>query len=188
MRRWTVLWAETRRAKIRRIVMPAANSRNLEDIPASLRKDLEFLPVDSVEQVFANSVADRRFQLTLVATFGGCALLLAAIGVFGVTSYAVSQRTQEIGVRIALGATTADLQRRILMGTAKLAALGTVLGLLASWLFGRVLRSLLFGVTSSDPATFLAVPAVLFAVAILAGYLPARRASRLDPMNALRTE
>ncbi len=141
-----------------------------------------------MQEIVDRSISPRRFLVTLLVGFAGFALILALLGIYGVISFSVSQRTQEIGVRIALGATTADLQRRILMGTAKLAALGTVLGLLASWLFGRALGSLLFGVTSSDPATFLAVPAVLFAVAILAGYLPARRASRLDPMNALRTE
>ncbi len=149
------------------------------------------LPVQefrTVQEIVDRSISPRRFLVTLLVGFAGFALILALLGIYGVISFSVSQRTQEIGVRIALGATTADLQRRILMGTAKLAALGTVLGLLASWLFGRALGSLLFGVTSSDPATFLAVPAVLFAVAILAGYLPARRASRLDPMNALRTE
>jgi ABC-type antimicrobial peptide transport system permease subunit len=103
-----------------------------------------------------------------------------------VISYSVSQRTQEIGIRMALGASAETLQRSILLQTLGLAAIGMIVGVVASWVLARMLNGLLFGVTSSDPVTFAGMLVVLTGVAALAGYLPARRASRIDPMSALR--
>jgi ABC-type antimicrobial peptide transport system permease subunit len=108
------------------------------------------------------------------------------LGIYAVISYSVSQRTQEIGIRMALGASAETLQRSILLQTLGLTAMGMIVGVAASWVLARTLSGLLFGVTSSDPVTFLGMLVILTAVAALAGYLPARRASRIDPMAALR--
>jgi ABC-type antimicrobial peptide transport system permease subunit len=124
----------------------------------------------------------------LLAGFAGFALILASLGIYGVISYSVSQRKQEIGIRMALGASAGNLRKLILTQTLKLAAVGMALGLVASWLLGRTLQGLLFGVAPSDPMTFAAALVILMAVAALAGYLPAMRASRLDPVESLRAE
>ena len=124
----------------------------------------------------------------LTGFFGALALTLAAIGLYGVMSYAVARRTSEIGVRMALGALAADVRRLILRETLALAAAGIGLGLLAALLSLRLVSSQLFGVSPHDPATILAAALVVVSVAGLSGYLPARRASRVDPMVALRHE
>jgi ABC-type antimicrobial peptide transport system permease subunit len=114
------------------------------------------------------------------------ALLLASLGIYGVVSYGVNQRTQEIGIRMALGASASGLQAGIITQTLQLAAVGMLMGAVASWALARALGGLLFGVTATDPLTFLGMLAVLTLVAATAGYLPARRASRIDPSTALR--
>ena len=124
----------------------------------------------------------------LVAIFAGLALLLAAIGIYGVTSYTVSQRTQEIGLRMALGAQTHSVRHMILGQTLKLTLIGVAAGLTGSYLLAQFLASLLFGVGMHDPQTFLGVAALLIAVALAASYIPARRAMRVDPIVALRYE
>jgi predicted permease len=143
----------------------------------------EFRPL---QQLVDQAVSPRRFVVLLLGGFAIFALVLASLGIYGVISYSVSQRTQEIGIRMALGASAADLQLRIVSQTVGLAAIGIVLGTGASWALARLLKGFLFGVTSNDPATFLGMVSVLTLVAIAAGYLPARRASRIDPMSALR--
>ncbi len=132
------------------------------------------------------AVSPRRFLVLLLAGFAAFALILASLGIYAVISYSVSQRVQEIGIRMALGASARDLQNRILLRTLGLAALGLALGMAASRALTGALESLLFGVTPGDPATFVGIGAMLVLVAALAGYLPARRASRIDPMVALR--
>jgi ABC-type antimicrobial peptide transport system permease subunit len=124
----------------------------------------------------------------LLGSFAGFALLLASLGIYGLISYSVNQRTQEIGIRMALGASARDVQGGIIRQTLKLAAIGMTLGTIASWIMAQSAAGLLFGVTARDPGTFLAMLLVLTIVAIVAGYLPARRASRIDPMGALRAE
>jgi predicted permease len=141
-----------------------------------------------IQDLVDRSTSPRRFIVLLLAGFAGFALILASLGIYGVISYSVNQRTQEIGIRMALGATALSLQRLILKQTLTLAAIGAALGLVASWFLGRTFQGLLFGITPSDPATFAAGLIMMMGVAALAGYLPARRASRLDPIEALRSE
>jgi predicted permease len=140
----------------------------------------------TLQQLVDKAVSPRRFLVLLLAGFAGFALLLASLGIYAVISYSVSQRVQEIGIRMALGASAMDVQRRILLRTLGLAALGLALGMIASRALTSTLESLLFGVTAGDPVTFVEIGALLIVVAALAGYLPARRASRIDPMVALR--
>ncbi len=121
------------------------------------------------------------------AGFAVFALILASLGIYGVISYSVSQRTREIGIRMALGASASDLQARIIAQTLGLAAAGMALGTAASWVVARALEGSLFGITAKDPITFAGMLGVLTAVAVVAGYLPARRASLIDPMTALRS-
>ena len=123
----------------------------------------------------------------LLGAFAGFALALASLGVYGVVSYSVEQRTQEIGIRMALGASAGTLRMSILGETMGLAGIGLAIGLTASFALARAMSGLLFGVTASDPTTFAAILLVLAAVAALAGYLPALRASRIDPARALRS-
>ena len=138
-----------------------------------------------VQDIIDASVSPRRFLLLLLAGFAAFALLLASLGIYGVISYSVSQRRQEIGIRLALGARAAALQREVLRDTLRLASLGMVIGLGGAFLLARLLRSLLFGVSTADVATFTTVPVLLFAVALLAGMVPARRASQVNPTEAL---
>ena len=140
----------------------------------------------TVQQLVDKAVSPRRFVVMLLGGFAVFALILASLGIYAVISYSVSQRTQEIGIRMALGATAGDLQASIIKQTLGLAAVGMLVGVAASWALARALSGLLFGVTATDPVTFAGMLIVLTAVAVLAGYLPARRASRIDPMIALR--
>jgi ABC-type antimicrobial peptide transport system permease subunit len=142
----------------------------------------------SLQQLVDRSVSPRRFLVLLLGAFAAFALVLASLGIYGLISYSVSQRTQEIGIRMALGASARDVQAHIVGQTLRLAAIGMAVGMIASWLLGRSLSGLLFRVTATDPLTFAAMLVVLGLVATLAGYVPARRASRIDPLVALRAE
>jgi ABC-type antimicrobial peptide transport system permease subunit len=124
----------------------------------------------------------------LLAGYAAFALILASLGIYALISYSVNQRTQEIGIRMALGASARDVQARIIGQTLRLAMIGLVIGAGASWLLARAVSGLLFGVSAGDPQTFAGMVAVLTTVALVAGYLPARRASRIEPMVALRAE
>jgi predicted permease len=140
----------------------------------------------TLQQLVDKAVSPRRFVVLLLAGFAMFALILASLGIYAVVSYSVNQRTQEIGIRMALGASAADLQMRVILQTLALAAAGMLLGVAGSWTLARALKGFLFGVTSTDPVTFVAMLIALTSVAVIAGYLPARRASRIDPMVALR--
>jgi predicted permease len=142
----------------------------------------------SMEDVINKSLAGRRFTRLLLGVFAGLALMLAAVGIYGVVSYAVSQRTQEIGVRMALGADRNAVLASVLGGAMNMALLGVAVGLLAATAATRALKSLLFGVGSADPLTFGGASLLLVLVALLASYIPARRATRVDPLIALRYE
>ena len=142
----------------------------------------------TLQQLVDKSVSPRRFTVLLLGGFAVFALLLASLGIYALISYSVNQRTQEIGIRMALGASARDVQSRILGQTLRLSAIGMVIGAACSWLLVRGAASLLYGVTPRDPQTFIGMAIVLTLVALVAGYLPARRASRIDPMMALRSE
>jgi ABC-type antimicrobial peptide transport system permease subunit len=143
----------------------------------------EFRPIQTIVD---RAVSPRRFFILLVAAFAGLGLLLAALGIYGVISYSVMQRTQEIGIRMALGATTAQVQFGVIGKTLLLTLVGIATGSIASLVVARAIAALLFGTTPTDPVTFAVVMVTLTMVALFAGYLPARKASRIDPMVALR--
>lgn len=142
--------------------------------------------VRPMETIVSSSVADRKFVLVLVGVFGGAALLLATLGVYSVVSYLVTQRRQEIGVRIALGAQRSDVLGLVLRQGAMLAVVGIVVGVVGALFLTRLLKGLVFGVSTTDPIAFGGVMGLLIAVALIASWLPARRATRVDPMNVLR--
>ena len=144
--------------------------------------------VRMLDQVVAKSIARPRFNTLLLAIFAGVALILASVGIYGVMNYSASQRTQEIGIRMALGAKPADIFRLVVGHGMKLTAAGIAIGVIASLVLTRVMSNLLFGVTATDLPTFLGVSALLTAVALLANYIPARRATRVNPVVALRYE
>jgi MacB-like periplasmic core domain/FtsX-like permease family len=144
--------------------------------------------IRSMDQIIARSVADRRFALELLGVFAAVALLLAAVGIYGVMSYSFSQRTHEVGIRIALGAQRLDILRMALGEGLRIIAIGLASGLAVAAIVTRLFRSMLFGVEPADPITFLSVSAILAAVALAACYIPARRATRIDPLVALREE
>jgi putative ABC transport system permease protein len=151
-------------------------------------KDLPLYNVRTMDDVLERSLASRRASMELLGLFAAAALLLASVGLYGVVSYSVSQRTHEFGVRMAMGARERDVLRLVLGRAAPLAILGLGLGFAAALALSRVLATLVFGITVTDPVTFGAVGLILLAVALLASYLPARRAARLSPVLALRYE
>jgi predicted permease len=170
-----------------RTVLPP--ERLAAGVLAALRPIDPNLPVrefKTLQSLVDQAVSPRRFLVLLLAGFAAFALVLASLGIYAVISYSVNQRVQEIGIRMALGASETDLQRGILLHTLGLAALGLALGMAASRALTGALEGLLFGVTPGDPATFMGMGTLLIVVAALSGYFPARRASRIDPMVALR--
>jgi putative ABC transport system permease protein len=149
------------------------------------------LPVSDVrtmDEIVALSTSREQFNMLLMAVFGGSALLLAAIGIYGVMAYSVAQRTQEIGIRLALGAGGSTVRRMMLLQGMRLAVIGVVIGVLSSYGLTRFLASLLFGVSALDPLVFASIPVLLTGVALLAVWVPAQRASRVDPVIALRSQ
>jgi predicted lysophospholipase L1 biosynthesis ABC-type transport system permease subunit len=153
-----------------------------------ISNELVIFGLQSMDEVIAGSLARRRFSMILLVVFATVALLLASIGIYGVISHLVGQRTHEIGIRMALGARQPDIVRLVLVGAGRLAAIGIAVGLVSALGLTRLMANLLYGVGPNDPLTFLAVPAILISVALLASYLPARRATQVDPMIALRYE
>jgi putative ABC transport system permease protein len=141
-----------------------------------------------MSDVLGRSISANRFNMVMLTLFGGRALALAAIGVYGLTAYAVAQRTREMGIRVSLGASPARLVRGLLAQGLRLCLAGTALGLVGAVLLGRFLRSLLFGICAADGLTIVVVVTTMTAVVVAATYLPASRASRIDPMLTLRQE
>jgi ABC-type antimicrobial peptide transport system permease subunit len=142
----------------------------------------------SLEDVIERSMAARRFSMILLAAFAVLALILSCVGIFGVISYVVTQRTHEIGIRMALGAQRNDVLKLMLGEGMQMAMAGVVVGLVASVFLTRLLSTMLYGVSATDPITFIGVAVILSAVALTACYIPTRRAMRVDPMVALRYE
>jgi putative ABC transport system permease protein len=144
--------------------------------------------VQTLDQIISDSLAERRFSMVLLGLFAGLALLLSTIGIYGVISYLVGQRVPEIGTRMALGAQRKDILQLILGRGIALAAGGVILGSLLALILTRQMRSMIYGVTATDPLTFAGVALLLMLIATVACYVPARRAMRVDPMAALRHE
>lgn len=167
---------------------PAAVSASVREAIYSVDADLPVASLAPLTTLVDNSLTEPRFAMLLLASFAGVALLLATIGMYGVISYSVAQRTQEIGIRMALGAERQKVLGMILAQGARLAGLGISIGLMAAFGVTRLMTSFLFGVQATDPLTFLSVSLLLVTVALLACYLPARRAMRVDPLVALRYE
>jgi putative ABC transport system permease protein len=165
---------------------PAALLPAVRRTIATLDPDQPVYMIRTLESAFAESVSQRRIAMLLIAIFAGVALVLASIGVYGIMSYMVSERTHEIGIRMALGARHGDVLRMVLRQSVALAALGLALGLVGAVALSRVLASLLFGISTTDPGTLLGVTALLLGVAALAALVPARRASRVSPVEAMR--
>jgi putative ABC transport system permease protein len=163
-------------------------ARTIRQAVASVDKNHPIMNIFSMDDLLADSVSTQRFSMLLFVGFSLVALILAMMGVYGVVSYTVGQRIPEIGIRIALGAQGRDVLRLILLQGLKPVIIGSVAGLIAASALGRVLSSLLYGVKATDPATFVIVALLLSFVALLACYLPARRAARVDPISALRYE
>jgi len=167
---------------------PSALIKPLSAAVMSVDRDLPLFDVRTMEQRLAGSLATARFNTVLLSLLGSVGLLLAASGIYGVIAYYVSQRTQEIGVRMALGATRGSVVRLILSQALRPVAVGAVLGILAATAASRVLASQLFQVSSTDPLTIAAVVATLLSVALVASAVPARRAATVDPTRALQSE
>ena len=141
-----------------------------------------------MEQRLSDSLSRRRFSTFLLGVFATVALVLAAVGLYGVLAYSVTQRTQEIGIRMALGAEPGKIMSMMVRHSMVLVVVGVAIGLLGAWAVTRVMASLLYGVSTTDGLTFAGPPLILMAVALLASYFPARRAARVDPTVALRSE
>jgi len=167
---------------------PAVIAAAVRNAVWSVDKDQPVSNVRTLDQVFAAAISQERFQALMLGLFAALALLLACVGLYGVISYAVVQRTHEIGVRMALGAQPLDVLRLVIRQGMTLTLAGLVVGIVAGTLVTRVLSDLLFGVTPRDPLTFAGVPVLLLVVAFFACYIPARRATRIDPLTALRVE
>jgi putative ABC transport system permease protein len=173
---------------VRTSIEPISLGRSVRDAIWSVDKDQTVSDIDTMDHIVAEAVAQQRFSMLLLGLFATLALLLASVGIYGVMSYSVTQRTREIGIRIALGARRADVLQMTVKQGLRLVSAGMLLGLAAAFLLTRVLASLLFGISATDPVTFIGISLVLLAVAILASYLPALRATKVDPIIALRAQ
>jgi putative ABC transport system permease protein len=173
---------------VRSTVEPASLSAAVRQAVNEVDKSVPVSQVKTMDRVVSESITQPRFNLFLLVLFSTVAMLLSAAGIYGVTAYTVSQRTHELGIRIALGAQVGDVLKMILGQGMAVIGVGLVLGLVAAFGLMRLLRSLLFGVGENDPLTFAAITIVLLIVALIACYIPARRATKVDPLEALRAE
>ena len=167
---------------------PLAALPSLRAAVRAVDADLPLASVNTMDDLITQTTGPRRFAVLLLGGFAGLAVVLAMIGLYGVMSYTVTQRTRELGVRLALGAAASEVLSLVMRQGVWLAVLGVGIGLVAALALTRVMKSMLFGVGATDPVTFVIMPLVLIAVALLASYLPARRATRVDPIDALRSE
>jgi putative ABC transport system permease protein len=167
---------------------PTSLALPLRSMVASMDKDLPLRDIKTLDEYVSASISAPRFETLLLGTFAALACVLTAIGLYGVISYSVAQRNREMGIRIALGAQRGSILRMVVREGAFLALAGTGAGLVASFFAVRLIRGQLFGTGATDPATFITVPLMMIAVALLASYIPARRATRVDPIVVLREE
>jgi len=167
---------------------PPHFGRDIREVVSSVNPNVPVGEVRTLERIVSDSASQSRTMMWLFVSFGGAALLLAAIGTYGVVSYSTAQRTFEIGMRMALGASRGSIFSLVLGQSVKLVLSGLAIGVPAALALTRILATFLYGVTTSGPLTFLAVGGLLLAIAALAGYVPAQSASKVDPMLALRNE
>ncbi|HEY0368166.1 MAG TPA: ABC transporter permease, partial [Chthoniobacterales bacterium] len=173
---------------VRTNVDPLSLASAVRNAVWSVDKDQPVSNIDAMDKIVAGAVARQRFSMLLLAIFAGLALVLAAVGIYGVMSYSVAQQTREIGIRIALGAKRSDVLTMTVKQGLKLVAVGLACGIVIAFVLTRVMASLLFGISATDPITFLSISMVLLVVALLASYIPALRATKVDPMIALRAQ
>jgi putative ABC transport system permease protein len=179
-------FARTMYLAVRTGIEPASVTNAIRQQVLDVDKNMPIYEVSTMDQLLSNSVVQPRLNLTLLVAFAAIALVLAAVGIYGVMAYSVTQRTHEIGIRMALGAQSEDVLKQVLMEGARLAGAGLALGLVGSLAAARLIATMLFGVKPTDPLTFATVAAILASVALAACYIPARRATRVDPLTALR--
>jgi putative ABC transport system permease protein len=170
---------------VRTSVDPMSLAMPLRNAVWAVDKDQPVSNIRSMDDIVSAAMARQRFSTMLLGIFAALALVLAAVGIYGVMSYSVAQRTREIGIRLALGAQRGDVLRMTMGQGLKLVSVGVGIGLIAAFILTRVMASLLFGVNPTDPTTFAVIPLVLMSVALLASYIPALRATKVDPMVAL---
>jgi len=173
---------------VRSATEPMSVVSTMREKVAALDKDVPIFAVKTLDEYAAESVAQARFNSRLLGIFATLALTLAVIGIYGVISYSVTQRTHEIGVRVALGAGVREVLQLVVGQGLRLACVGIGIGLAGAFLLTRLLRTMLFGIQPTDLTTFLCVPLILFTATFLASYIPARRATKVDPLVALRYE
>jgi len=181
-------WYGFRTVVIRTKTDPISLASAVRNEVRSLNSHLPVTTLQPMQAIVSDSIAQPRFRMVLLSIFGGLALVLAAVGIYGVLAYTVSQRTQEIGIRLALGAQRSDVLGLILRQGMRLALFGVIAGLLGGFALTRVMRNLLFGVSPTDALTFAGTSLLLAAVALIACWIPARHATRVDPIVALRQE
>jgi predicted permease len=179
-------FARTMYLAVRTRIEPASVTNAIRQQVLSIDKNMPIYEISTMDQLLSNSVVQLRLNLTLLVAFAFIALVLAAVGIYGVMAFTVTQRTHEIGIRMALGAQSVDVLKQVLSEGTQLAGVGLALGLVGSLAAARLIATLLFGVKPTDPLTFAAVAVVLASVALAACYIPARRATRVDPLTALR--
>jgi predicted permease len=173
---------------VRTSVEPMSLATSVRNAIWAVDKDQPVANIDTMDHIVSQAIARQRFSMLLLGIFAGLALVLAAVGIYGVMSYSVAQRRHEIGIRIALGAQRADVLRMTMKQGLKLVALGLLIGLASAFVLTRVMASLLFGISATDPATFASICMVLLGVAALANYIPALRATKVDPIVVLQAQ
>jgi putative ABC transport system permease protein len=171
---------------LRTSIDPLSLATSVRNAVWSIDKDQPVSNIRSMDEIVSRAVARQRFSMMLLGIFATLALVLAAVGIYGVMSYSIAQRTREIGIRMALGAQRSDVLKMAVGQGLKLVLIGVAIGVASAIVLTRVMTSLLFGVSATDPATFITISLVLMSVAVLASYVPAVRAARIDPMVALR--
>jgi putative ABC transport system permease protein len=173
---------------VRTDVDPGSLAAAVRSAVWEIDRDQPVSNIQTMDDILADSLAQQRFSMLLLAIFAAVAMTLAGVGIYGVMSYSVAQRTHEIGIRMALGAQTSAVLKLAVGYGMKLVIVGIMIGLIAAFALTRVMSTLLFGVTATDPTTFTLISLLLIAVAALASYIPARRATRVNPITALRYE